>query len=294
LASKPAAAVAALDQTATTKTTGAKRKRDAPTEAPTEGVSAETSRAAREAKAQPAPPANGGKPAPVANGTKSPKKRTLDAEKADIDVDTRVMKKAKTARAEATKTEAAEAGSSKAAAVATRKTTTTAPGLLQKPVGQMEYFERRVHDMLTDPLGFDDYVQDSNRPTPRHVARSFAKYRRRQSQAPPPLEMSGALGRAPDTAQSAATLKPKGSGGLAREAQKRAHQQRVEGKVQGLKGKGKAVESSSSSGYEKGKQRPMSNEDVGKSKEKRWLSNARQTGGKGGQHHQASIVKYKK
>ena len=85
---------------------------------------------------------------------------------------------------------------------------------------------------------------------------------------------------------------------MAREAQKRAHQQKVEGRVQGLKRKGKAVESSSSA-HEKGKavvgrQQVMANGRVGKPKEKRWLTNARQTDGKGGQHHQASAVKYKK
>ncbi|KAK4042194.1 hypothetical protein C8A01DRAFT_14127 [Parachaetomium inaequale] len=287
-ASKPAP-VAASDLTAKTKTTGAKRKRDAPAEALTENANAETSRAAMMAKSQGTPPA------PVANGTKSPKKRTLDAEKADVDVDARATKKAKTAKPAPTKAEA-EAGSSKAAATATATTKTTAGPGPQKPVGQMEYFERRAHDMLTDPLGFDDYVYDSNKQTPRHVARSFAKYRRRQSQSPPPLVMSGALGPAP--AANPANPKPKGSGSLAREAQKRAHQQKVEGRVQGLKGKGKAVEESSSA-HEKGKavvarQQAMANGGVGKRKEKRWLTNARQTGGKGGQHHQGGLVKYKK
>ncbi|KAK4238027.1 hypothetical protein C8A03DRAFT_44177 [Achaetomium macrosporum] len=121
--------------------------------------------------------------------------------------------------------------SSKAAATATPQ--------MKKPVGQMEFFERRRHEILNDPLSFDDCVHDTTKPIPRHAAKSFAQYRRRQKGPTPPLEMSGAIGPADDTDDDA---KPAAKGSkrpesLAKEVRKRAHQQKVGEKVQALKGK---------------------------------------------------------
>ncbi|KAK4100623.1 hypothetical protein N658DRAFT_91187 [Parathielavia hyrcaniae] len=164
-------------------------------------------------------------------------------------------------------------------------TTTTIPK-------NRELFERRVYEMLTDPLGFDDCVRDSARPTPRHVVREFARYRSRQTQPPPPLVMSGALGPMPvpppsEGAKVMVGAKVKvnggsgaggsagagggskgrskilsglaaanGSGGgslLAREVQKRAHRQMVEDPVEGFRGEEK--------GKGKGKGRELEERD---------------------------------
>jgi hypothetical protein len=156
----------------------------------------------------------------------------------------------------------------------------------------MEYFERRVHDMLTDPLDFDDCVYDSTKPTPRHVERSFARNRRGQKQPPPPLEMSGAAGPAPGA--KPVTPKTKGSGSLAKEAQKRAHQQKVKAQVEDLKGKAAASSSEPEEGTKKsvgGKQAGKTKANVGKRKDRAWLTNARKVDG-GGQQPQIRVKKY--
>lgn len=103
----------------------------------------------------------------------------------------------------------------------------------QKPVHEMEYFERRVHQMLSQPIDFDDLVYDSKKQPPAYVKRSFARYRRKQRQPTPPLEMSGALG--PAEHAKPASTKRQQLGSLARKAQKRAHQENVKDQVNALK-----------------------------------------------------------
>ncbi|KAL2263453.1 hypothetical protein VTK26DRAFT_6751 [Humicola hyalothermophila] len=118
----------------------------------------------------------------------------------------------------------------------TAKPESTAAQTPQQPapvVRQKEYFQKRVDDMLTDPLGFDDFVYGTNKPIPRYVQKQFARCRRRQREPTPPLVMSGAIGRAPDVRPAT----NKQSRSLAKDAQKRAHQQKVKERVESLKGK---------------------------------------------------------
>ncbi|KAK4129251.1 hypothetical protein N657DRAFT_63607 [Parathielavia appendiculata] len=180
------------------------------------------------------------------------------------------------------------------------------------PKRMKELFERRVHEMLTDPLGFDDCVRDSARPTPRRVVREFARYRGSQTQPPPPLVMSGALrpmaevakakmaygsgsGSGGGGSKSKSGLVTNGSGGslLAREAQKRAHRQKLEGRVQDFKGKGRAMSPERDGKLDGGlvnggKQAERGKGKRGRTKERTWLTNARQKAGggvqQGGQH----------
>ncbi len=162
--------------------------------------------------------------------------------------------------------------------------------LRKKPTSKMEFFEQRVHEMVTDPLEFDDFVYESNRPPPRHTARMFARCRARQSHPPPPLVMSGAIG-SPGGLKLAS---PVSSRKEYRSPSKESKQQsRGPGAGRGRKGKGvgslysddesmRSVGSKSpgvrDGGVGKGK---------GKGKERPWLSNARSKhGGKqSGQQH---------
>ncbi|KAK4156917.1 hypothetical protein C8A00DRAFT_12188 [Chaetomidium leptoderma] len=271
--------VVAPGQSDENKATGAAKKRDGAEEAAaTEEASAKTSRAAKKAKGpesvgakQPQaakaqttlPTAAAADGKALTNGVKSPKKRSRDDEKTEIEGER--LRAAKKPKSE----DRNQAESSRAAPAA---------------LAPREYFERRVHETLTDPLGFDDLVYNSNKPIPRHVARSFAQYRRRQTQPPPPLEMSGALGSAADAKPAAG--KPKSPGSLAKEAQKRAHQQKVKEQVQGAKG----FVGSKQAGV------PKANATKGKGKERAWLTNARGKSGvkQGGRHHQPSVKKYNK
>ncbi|KAL2270949.1 hypothetical protein VTJ83DRAFT_320 [Remersonia thermophila] len=165
-----------------------------------------------------------------------------------------------------------------------------------KSLDKMDYHERVVHSMLTDPLGFDDFVYDSRKPKPAHVARSFARFRNRQTQPPPPLEMRGAIGPAGDDDDDN-TKSGKGRGkdakdmprktkaqSLAKEAQLRAHKRKLEDKVESLKGKEKAL-------IHGGKQSPMRDSNPaangGRHGDKKGLTNARgqMHGREGGQKH---------
>lgn len=285
-------AVTARSQPVEAQVTVAKRNRGPIAEpASAEETSAETSRTAKKAKAptpipavdsKPASVTTGGEPAPQSNGVNGSKKRVLEDQKTEGEGEQPAAKKIKPENRNVMKPVATKAESSKAA---------SATPVSQKPIGRMEYFEQRVHEMLTDPLEFDDFVYDSNKPIPRHVARSFARCRRGQTQPPPPLVMSGAIGSASD-AKSAIT-KPKGSGNLAKEAQKRAHQQKIKEQVHTQKGK--AVEGR---GFVGSKQPVMSkaNGGKGKGKERAWLTNARQRPNVnlGGQQHQGGVKKYNK
>jgi hypothetical protein len=287
------AAPAQLDES---KTSSPKKKRDsaAATEealterAPKKVKSTEPSSVgtAKKAKDETRSPAAASTPASLTNGTKSTKKRArMDEEKAS-EGEQRAVKRVKPEDRSS-----AKLASIKAEAESSKKTMPAAAPAAQKPVDKMEYFERRVHDMLTDPLDFDDCVYDSNKPMSQHAARSFARNRRGQKQPPPPLEMSGAAG--PASGTKPATPKSRGSGSLAKEAQKRAHQQKVNGHVERLKGK--AVASSEPEegikGPVGGKQPVKVKANVGKRKERAWLTNSRKVE-RGGQQPQIRVRKY--
>ncbi|EAQ93575.1 predicted protein [Chaetomium globosum CBS 148.51] len=309
-AKPPAATTTPPAQPAETKAPTPKRKREAPAEAAPEGIDAETRQAAKRAKLQlPTPPASTSPPSPLANGTPSPKKkgvRAAEEKKAAAAPPTTTTTTTKTHQPKA----ASIASSSKAPAPAAAATkdeppekaaTTVAARAPRKPLDQMEFFERRVHDMLTRPLDFDDCVLDTARPIPRHAARSFAQYRRRQPQPAPPLVMSGALRPVSkgDVKVGAGNGgggggRSKGSSGstLAMEARKNAHRLNVKERGQELKGKARA--GPHGKGAVVGKQSVVSRPDGGRGKERQWLSNARQTGGNGGQQHLAGGKKSKK
>lgn len=284
--------VTAPSQPVEAQVTVAKRKRDPTAEpASAEEANAETSRAAKKTKAptsipavdgKPASVTTGGEPGPQSNGANGSKKRALEDEKTKSEGEQPAAKKIKPENGNVKKPVVTKTESSKAA---------SATPVPQKPIGRMEYFEQRVHEMLTDPLEFDDFVYDSNKPVPRHVARSFARCRRGQTQPPPPLVMSGAIGSASNA--KSAIAKPKGSGSLAKEARKRAHQQKIKEQVHTQKGK-----AAEGRGFVGSKQPAMSRANVGKGKgkERAWLTNARQRPNVnlGGQRHQGGVKKYNK
>ena len=295
----------------------AKRKREAPAEAAApEGTDAETAQAAKRARVQPhSPPTSSRQPSTpvVANGTRPAKKRAPAAEEAAAWAGERVVGQGRV-RSTTSTTKPGAAESSKAAAVtattaaasAVMPSSSPAPApspssapLSRKPVDKMEYFERRVHDMLASPLDFDDCVLDSTRPMPRHAARSFAQYRRRQPQPAPPLVMSGALGPVTgfgvDAKSSGGGSKRSRSGGssLAKEARKNAHRERVRERGLELKGKGKGKANIHGKGAV-GKRPVGLKSDGSKGRERKCLSNARQTGMNGGQRNSVGGKKYKK
>ncbi|KAK4251183.1 hypothetical protein C7999DRAFT_11051 [Corynascus novoguineensis] len=302
-APNPAAVAAFEGQQAGTEPIGGKQKRVAVAEIPGEDADPETSQTAKKAVVVPVSLAlSSSNPAPVASstggidGTKSPRKRTLEDGKAEAKTEERAIKKARTLEPAATKREeesskSAQARSSKDAAVA---------ALRPKPVAQMEYHDQRVHDMLTDPLGFDDFVYDTTRPMPLHAARSFAKFRRRQSHSAPPLIMSGALGPVTPGGKKPVNSKSKGPvGSLAKEARKRAHQQKVKERVQGENGIATRFEPGFLGAQRKGndvagKRTAGPKGNGGKRKDERWLTAARPGGLNGGERHQPDPKKFKK
>ncbi|KAK4136694.1 hypothetical protein BT67DRAFT_488314 [Trichocladium antarcticum] len=193
----------------------------APKKAKTESVSAPTPSATMSGKT----PAVAPEPARP-NGTRKMNKRKLSDEKNEMESEPHAAKKMKPQtrkRAEQVPVKA------------TSSTTASAAPVAPKPLRKMEYFEERVHEMLTNPLGFDDLVYPTDKPVPNYVKRQFAKCRRSQREPTPPLEMSGALGPAPDA--KPATTKRQPSESLAMGAQKRAHQQKVKAQGRDLKGK---------------------------------------------------------
>ncbi|KAL2145314.1 hypothetical protein VTI28DRAFT_7531 [Corynascus sepedonium] len=301
-APNPAALAIFEGQQAGTKPIGGKQKRAAVAENIGEDAVPESSQTAKKAVVVPVSPALSSNPAPVASstggtdGTKSPRKRTLEDGKAEAKTEERAIKKARTLEPAATKREeessrSAQARSSKAAAVAALPT---------KHVAQMEYHDQRVHDMLTDPLGFDDFVYDTTRPMPLHAARSFAKFRRRQSHSAPPLIMSGAIGPATPGGKKPSISKSKGPvDSLAKEVRKRAHQQKVKERVQGENGIATRFEPGFLGGHRKGndvvgKRTAGMKGNGGKRKDERWLTAARPGGLNGGERHQPDPKKFKK
>ena len=161
-------------------------------------------------------------------GVKKSQKRKLDDEKNEIATNgqQRAGKKIKPEPAKPAEKVPLKPESSKAP---------SAPPTPQKALPSKEFFQQRVDDMLKNPLGFDDFVYGTKRPMPRHLQRQFAQCRRRQREPTPPLVMSGGLGRVPNA--KPAMNKGQKSQSLAKDAQKRAHQQKVRERVQGLKGK---------------------------------------------------------
>ncbi|KAH6853467.1 hypothetical protein B0I37DRAFT_359388 [Chaetomium sp. MPI-CAGE-AT-0009] len=266
--SKPPAA-ATPTQAGETEDVRAKRKRDTPAEAAPVTTSAETPRAAEKAAVPPpSPPANG-KPSPVANGTKSPKKRVLAAEEAGSGARERVHKRAKTEAPLPPKPAAERSKAARATAPAPAPVPALAPVPAPAPAAA--------------PLGS---------PSTRWSTLSGGSTT--ASTTPPSRRPATPPGALPST--GAARRRPRRPSALAVEAQKRAHGQRKGGeRVQDLKGKGKVVVSPSLlHGKGVGKQPVVSKPDGGKRGERRWLSNARQTGANGGQRHPTSVKKYKK
>ena len=158
-----------------------------------------------------------------------------------------------------------------------------------KPVAKMEFFEQRVHEMVTNPLEFDDFVYDSNRPPSRQTARMFARCRGRQTQPPPPLVMSGAIGSPGGSKVSSPASSRKEPRSPAKEARQ---QPKGPGAGRGRKGKGVASlysddESMRSVGSKSSLVRDAGvGKAKGKGKERAWLTNGRSKQGvKGGQQH---------
>ncbi|KAL2165434.1 hypothetical protein VTH06DRAFT_732 [Thermothelomyces fergusii] len=309
------AVAVSVNQPELTGTAGERRKQDPPPEDHVKDAGPENLPATEKEKLEPVPPvalaplAVSRKPAGTVpngrdstDGNKGAKKRVLDEATSGAVAEEIAAKKAKIvkpvggAKAEMELRKPAQAENSKAASSAA----TAAPR--PKSVAQMEYHDQRVHDMLTDPLGFDDFVYDATKPIPRALALSFARYRRRQPQPPPPLIMSGAIGPAPVAAKSSVIPKNKGSGSsLAKEAQKRAHQLKIKEQAKDMKEK-KAAESDSRVPDVQGKAKAVVGRQPpsglmggnGKRKEKRWLTAARHGGVNQGEQHRAHVKKSKK
>ncbi|KAK4147885.1 uncharacterized protein C8A04DRAFT_24447 [Dichotomopilus funicola] len=277
---------------------------------------------------KPSSPTADDKPTPVTNGTNGLKKRARDDDP-DTGSPERAAKKVKSSAIPGPMKGGTSASSS--------APVLSAPIKHSKPIEQMEYFERRVHDMLTNPLDFDDCVYDSTKPPSRNTVRSFARYRRLQSKSPLPLVMSGALGPTPlaKPAPAAPITKSKGSPGstLAKKAQRKAHNQKVQKRVEDIRamekvkangtpkaytngntdgkltdnavqdnGNGlgrKAKSSGHSMAHKKGKMADVDgaqskSSGVKKRKEKRWLTNSRGAGGYGGSRPSNSTKKVNK
>ncbi|KAL2131153.1 hypothetical protein VTI74DRAFT_5464 [Chaetomium olivicolor] len=282
--------------------TGAKRKRTPTAEdsAAMVGV-AEGAPVMKKAKAPSPPTSTDGKPppnvgrlpAPQTNGTEGAKKRKLDTPGADEEQQL-AAKKIRPENGKALKPAATTAESSKDAPAPAKPNSgkgASASRAPSKPVHTMEYFEWRAHDMLTDPLGFDDCVHDTKKPFPRQAARGFAQCRRRQRQPTPPLEMRGALG--PTQVARPAKVKVNGPRSLAKEAQKRAHQQKVDEQAQALKGDGKGF----GGVKHEGMARANGVNGKGKHKERVWLTASPQHGNvhkHGGKKRPTSLGKYNK
>ncbi|KAK4181325.1 hypothetical protein QBC36DRAFT_374378 [Triangularia setosa] len=105
----------------------------------------------------------------------------------------------------------------------------------EKPVQKMEYFERRRHEMLDDPLGYDDLVRHTNKPIPAFVQKKFLRWERHyRHPKPEKFEMSGAVSPPDMTSALAGSGNKKGEENLSRSARKRAHKKRVEEEVTAL------------------------------------------------------------
>lgn len=306
------AAVVAAKQPQETGTAGEKREQDPSAESRVKDVdSDENPPAVKKEEAETVPPAVIKRVADTipnhkdgTNGEKATKKRALGEETAGEKAEESAAKKAKImkpaggSKVDTENRKPVQAESSKATSSAAAAAATPVPKL----VPQMEYHDQRVHDMLTDPLGFEDFVYDSNRPIPRALALSFARYRRRQPQPPPPLVMSGAIGPAPPTMKSSVIPRVKGSGSsLAKEAQKRAHELKTKERVMDMKEKKASEPGQQSPGVQgKGKavvdRQPPGGLNGGSSKrkEKRWLTAARQGGVSYVEQHGARVKKFKK
>ncbi|KAK4193514.1 hypothetical protein QBC35DRAFT_108705 [Podospora australis] len=107
----------------------------------------------------------------------------------------------------------------------------------QKPVEKMAYHELRVHEMLTNPLDYDDCVFDSRKPPSKWQSRQLKSFPKKFT-PPAGALMSGALGPAvksvEDNKSSAGNKRPAGED-FSKAARKRAHQQRVDEEVKSLR-----------------------------------------------------------
>ncbi|KAK4194651.1 hypothetical protein QBC40DRAFT_290403 [Triangularia verruculosa] len=124
-----------------------------------------------------------------------------------------------------------------------------------KLVQKMEYFERRRHEMLGDPLGYDDLVRHTNKPIPLSTQRKFQRFERHYRHPKPErYEMSGALNPPDMTSALAGGSNKKGEESLSRNARKRAHRKRAEEEAVALR-REKSRERTTSGGETEGEEK---------------------------------------
>ncbi|KAK0747982.1 hypothetical protein B0T21DRAFT_355571 [Apiosordaria backusii] len=125
----------------------------------------------------------------------------------------------------------------------------------EKAVHKMEYYERRRHEMLVDPLGYDDLVRTTNKPIPAHAQRKFLRWERHyRHPKPEKFEMSGALNPPDMTSALAGSGNKDGAENLSKSARKRAHKKRVEEEVAALR-REKSRERTTSGGETEGEEK---------------------------------------
>ncbi|KAK4658680.1 hypothetical protein QC762_103690 [Podospora pseudocomata] len=124
-----------------------------------------------------------------------------------------------------------------------------------KPLPKMEYFERRRHEMLADPLGYDDLVRDTNKQPDAYTRKKFLRWEKHyRHPKPEKFEMSGALNPPDMTSALAGTPKKKGGESLSRNARKRAHRKRAEEEANALR-REKSRERTTSGGETEGEEK---------------------------------------
>ncbi|KAK0669359.1 hypothetical protein QBC41DRAFT_320099 [Cercophora samala] len=125
----------------------------------------------------------------------------------------------------------------------------------EKPVQKMEYFERRRHEMLDDPLGYDDLVRHTNQQPSALTKKKFLRWERHyRHPKPEKFEMSGALNPPDMTSALAGSGKKKGEESLSRSARKRAHRKRAEEEANALR-REKSRERTTSGGETEGEEK---------------------------------------
>ncbi|KAK3336893.1 hypothetical protein B0T19DRAFT_396588 [Cercophora scortea] len=97
-----------------------------------------------------------------------------------------------------------------------------------------EYFEQRVHEMLSDPLGFDDMVHDDTRPQsrPRYRRFGFRWIKKPKTHISPAL-MSGGLGVAPS--KKAPANNTRSSDKLSKQVLKNGHNKKVAADIRDIR-----------------------------------------------------------
>ncbi|KAK3695444.1 hypothetical protein B0T22DRAFT_106838 [Podospora appendiculata] len=96
-----------------------------------------------------------------------------------------------------------------------------------------EYFEQRVHEMLSDPLGYDDMVHDDTRPQSRPRYRRFGfRWTKKPKTHISPALMSGGLGVAPSKNAAANT---RSTDKLSKQVLKNGHNKKVAADIRDIK-----------------------------------------------------------